>query len=178
MFPYVKKYTIQDDDDREYFASLCDGLRRSWVTYQLPVGSQVYIVPSPLGLAVRAFAKMSRYSPDEAELKVLCTPVHAQGKGHAKLLLSTMEDLARTKGYKMLRIESVPDAVPFYKSLGYEVGEVDAETELVLMKKQVAQQAPSGGTRKTKRRLSRKQSRRQTSLKARSLNKMQPTQRS
>ena len=148
--PRVTKYIIQDDGDRRYLASLCHGLNAEWVEDQLPDKSQIYIVPSPFGLAVRAFAKMVRYSPDEAELKVLCTPDHARGKGHAKLLMSTMEDLARRKEYRTLRIESVEDAVTFYKGIGYSVISVDEDSGLVIMRKDLS--PPSAGRRKTRRR--------------------------
>ena len=151
--PRVTEYVIRDADEWEYFASMCTGLNPRWVQRQLQPGSKIYIVPHPTGLAVRTFAKMSRYSPTEAELKVLCTKLHAQGKGYARVLMSQLEELAKRKGYSFIRIESVPDAVSFYETIGYSVVGPDEDSGLVIMKKGISQKR---GGYKTRRRRTRR----------------------
>jgi N-acetylglutamate synthase-like GNAT family acetyltransferase len=44
-----------------------------------------------------------------------------QGKGIGKQLLAYIEHLAKTKGMKQIFLQARHNAVPFYKSAGYEI---------------------------------------------------------
>jgi GNAT superfamily N-acetyltransferase len=71
--------------------------------------------------AVQAFEPGSEHQGD-GEVKRMYVDPAARGRGHARALLTALEDLAQTAGHPVLRLatsERQPEAISLYESSGF-----------------------------------------------------------
>ena len=59
-------------------------------------------------------------------VRLVAVAADAQRRGHGRVLSASVEDYARRLGLKTLLVNSDPDAVGFYKKMGWKVGNWDA----------------------------------------------------
>lgn len=65
---------------------------------------------------------LKRLGDDVVEIKRMYVAEHARGRGHARALLSALEDAARSLGYPRVRLDTgprQPRAEALYRSAGY-----------------------------------------------------------
>lgn len=87
-----------------------------------PPGGVFLVLEEEEGV-VLAGGGVRRLSASTGEIKRMWTAAPARRRGLARLVLMSLEDEARTRGYDELRLETgteQPEAVAFYASAGYE----------------------------------------------------------
>ena len=66
-------------------------------------------------------ARLQEMAVDVAQVRYMAVDAGYHGKGIGKQLLKTMEAAARQAGYKKVFLQARENAVPFYKSAGYNI---------------------------------------------------------
>ncbi len=69
-----------------------------------------------------ACGAIRRLEEDVAELKRVFVKVDFRGRGYSKAIVNELERQARTRGYRVVRLETgvrQPEAISLYESLGY-----------------------------------------------------------
>jgi ribosomal protein S18 acetylase RimI-like enzyme len=64
---------------------------------------------------------MHQSGPSQGQVRCVAVANNQQGKGIGKKLMGFLEDTAKAKGWTEMILEARENAVPFYKSLGYEI---------------------------------------------------------
>lgn len=66
-------------------------------------------------------ARMHKSSPYQGQVRCVAVASNQQGKGIGKKLMTHLEEIAKEKKWKEIILEARENAVPFYKSLGYQI---------------------------------------------------------
>jgi len=72
------------------------------------------------GLAI-GVARMHESNPNQGQVRCVAVASNQQGKGIGKILMTYLEEIAKEKKWKEIMLEARENAVPFYKSLGYQI---------------------------------------------------------
>ena len=115
----------QEHEWKAYFQLRFDVLREPW---NQPLGSEVLGDEDQAihamaieGNEVLGVARMHASAPGQGQVRCVAVATGQQGKGVGKILMIYLEDIAREKGWREIVLEARENAVPFYKSLGYEI---------------------------------------------------------
>jgi N-acetylglutamate synthase-like GNAT family acetyltransferase len=110
---------------KQYYQLRFDVLREPWG--QLP-GSEILtdedsaihamLMDDGITLGV---ARMHLSDESQGQIRCVAVAQNQQGKGIGKKLMNFLEDKAKEKGWKEIILEARENAVPFYKSIGYEI---------------------------------------------------------
>lgn len=110
---------------KAYFQLRFDVLREPW---NQPAGSEVLgdedqaiHAMAVEGNETLGVARMHASAPGQGQVRCVAVATGQQGKGVGKSLMIYLEDIARNKGWHEILLEARENAVPFYKSLGYEI---------------------------------------------------------
>lgn len=66
-------------------------------------------------------SRLQLNSPVEGQIRYMAIADDQQGKGFGRLLVAALEEIARDRGAKYIRLDARENARGFYLSLGYEV---------------------------------------------------------
>ena len=89
---------------------------------QVKNGARYFVVLDDQRQAVGCAALQAFETNGDAELKRMYVAPQARGRGLARLLLTTLEQAARTAGHPTLRLSTgylQPEAIALYESSGY-----------------------------------------------------------
>ncbi|MGY0585448.1 MAG: bifunctional GNAT family N-acetyltransferase/hotdog fold thioesterase, partial [Paraglaciecola chathamensis] len=84
---------------------------------------------------VIAIGRVHMNSAEEAQIRHIAVANEAQGRGLAKMIMSSLESVARQEGAVRMVTNSRELSTPFFESCGFEV-EKEASTELGKLKRQ------------------------------------------
>ncbi len=66
-------------------------------------------------------ARLQTNSPETGQVRCVAVAPEAQGRGVGKALMQYLEGIARRRGRAEIMLEARENAVPFYRSIGYEI---------------------------------------------------------
>ncbi len=114
-----------DADWKAYYALRFSVLREPW---NQPLGSEILgdeqdaihlmAVENDQVLGV---ARMHESAPNQGQVRCVAVATDQQGKGVGKAIMQALELQAEAKGWNEIVLEARENAVPFYKSLGYQI---------------------------------------------------------
>jgi predicted GNAT family N-acyltransferase len=109
-----------------YYALRFTVLREPW---NQPHGSEVladeasaiHIMAIDESEKVIGVARMHESATGQGQVRCVAVATGQQGKGIGKAIMSALETQAQAKGWNEIVLEARENAVPFYKSLGYQI---------------------------------------------------------
>jgi len=140
----IKSPKSQDEWDN-YYRLRFKILREPW---NQPLGSEILADESEAIHAmvtekdeIIGVARMHRSGEFQGQVRCVAVSKEAQGKGVGKALMKHLELRAREMGIEEIVLEARENAVPFYKTLGYEIEKESyllfGEIQHYRMKKQI-----------------------------------------
>ncbi|MFT4937189.1 MAG: thioesterase domain-containing protein [Paraglaciecola sp.] len=129
-----------EEDFAQYFAFRWEMLRKPW---DYPIGSekdeyeqvsQHRMIRDASGNII-AIGRVHMNTAEEAQIRHIAVKKSFQGKGLAKMLLSSLESVARAEGAVRIVTNSRELSTPFFTSCGF-VAEKEAPNELGKLKRQ------------------------------------------
>lgn len=140
----IKSPKSQDEWDN-YYRLRFNILREPW---NQPLGSEILADESEAIHAmvtekdeIIGVARMHRSGEFQGQVRCVAVSKEAQGKGVGKALMKHLELRAREMGIEEIVLEARENAVPFYKTLGYEIEKESyllfGEIQHYRMKKQI-----------------------------------------
>ena len=119
------KAPLTDSEWKAYYALRFNVLREPW---NQPHGSEVLAdedqaihaiaVEEEIVLGV---ARMHESASLQGQVRCVAVATDQQGKGIGKAIMGALETQAKAKGWNEIVLEARENAVPFYKSLGYQI---------------------------------------------------------
>jgi N-acetylglutamate synthase-like GNAT family acetyltransferase len=73
------------------------------------------------GGLVLGVARMHESASRQGQVRCVAVATDQQGKGIGKTIMGALETQAQAKGWNEIVLEARENAVPFYKSLGYQI---------------------------------------------------------
>ena len=114
-----------DADWKAYYALRYSVLREPW---NQPLGSEI-LTDEQDAIHIMAIendhvlgvARMHESAPYQGQVRCVAVATDQQGKGVGKAIMQALELQAEAKGWREIVLEARENAVPFYKSLGYQI---------------------------------------------------------
>ena len=128
---------------KAYFALRYSVLREPW---NQPLGSEI-LADEQDAIHIMAIekdqvlgvARMHESASLQGQVRCVAVATDQQGKGIGKAIMGALERQAKAKGWNEIVLEARENAVPFYKSLGYQIEQESyllfGEIQHYLMKK-------------------------------------------
>ncbi len=114
-----------DADWKAYYALRFSVLREPW---NQPLGSEILgdeqdaiHIMAVANNQVMGVARMHESAPNQGQVRCVAVATSQQGKGVGKAIMQALESQAEAKGWNEIVLEARENAVPFYKSLGYQI---------------------------------------------------------
>jgi predicted GNAT family N-acyltransferase len=114
-----------DADRKAYYALRYSVLREPW---NQPLGSEILAdeqdaihIMAIENEKVLGVARMHESAPQQGQVRCVAVATDQQGKGVGKAIMQALELQAEAKGWREIVLEARENAVPFYKSLGYQI---------------------------------------------------------
>jgi predicted GNAT family N-acyltransferase len=114
-----------DADWKAYYALRYSVLREPW---NQPLGSEILAdeqdaihIMAIENEKVLGVARMHESAPHQGQVRCVAVATDQQGKGVGKAIMQALELQAEAKGWREIVLEARENAVPFYKSLGYQI---------------------------------------------------------
>ncbi len=124
---FVASHPISKEDFDKYYALRYEVLRKPW---NQPIGSEK---DEQEDSSVHAFVKhnneviavcrLQLNSPQTGQIRYMGVKTDQQGKGLGKIIISFLEEEAKTLGAKEIILHARENALEFYKSCGYSITE-------------------------------------------------------
>jgi ribosomal protein S18 acetylase RimI-like enzyme len=116
---------LTETDWQAYYALRFIVLREPW---NQPRGSEVladeqgaiHIMAIENEIVV-GVARMHESAPKQGQVRCVAVATDQQGKGVGKAIMRALEAQAQAKGWNEIVLEARENAIPFYKSLGYQI---------------------------------------------------------
>ncbi len=114
-----------EDHWKAYYALRYNVLREPW---DQPRGSEI-LADEPSAIHIMAVeadqvlgvARMHESEAHQGQVRCVAVATDQQGKGIGKAIMQALEKQAIKSGWHEIVLEARENAVPFYKSLGYEI---------------------------------------------------------
>lgn len=110
---------------KAYYALRYNVLREPW---NQPLGSEILTdehdaihIMAIENQQVLGVARMHESSMRQGQVRCVAVATNQQGKGIGKAIMLYLEGYAQTKGWNEIVLEARENALPFYKSLGYQI---------------------------------------------------------
>jgi predicted GNAT family N-acyltransferase len=114
-----------DSEWKAYYALRYNVLREPW---NQPLGSEILTdeqdaihIMAVENNQVLGVARMHESASKQGQVRCVAVATDQQGKGIGKAIMSALETQAQAKGWNEIVLEARENAVPFYKSLGYQI---------------------------------------------------------
>lgn len=83
--------------------------------------SAIHIMAVDESEKVLGVARMHESASRQGQVRCVAVATDQQGKGIGKAIMGALETQAQAKGWNEIVLEARENAVPFYKSLGYQI---------------------------------------------------------
>jgi predicted GNAT family N-acyltransferase len=114
-----------DSEWKAYYALRYNVLREPW---NQPLGSEILTdeqdaihIMAVENNQVLGVARMHESASKQGQVRCVAVATDQQGKGIGKAIMGALETQAQAKGWNEIVLEARENAVPFYKSLGYQI---------------------------------------------------------